>query len=165
MGKTSLIITSTAAVGGKKLQKTLTDINSSATNTQLKSFAQQIIGLTTNTYAETNRVDKINCDLESGGGSSSESAGKSFRNITITGAARSSTATITANVTSGGSVNPAPFYYSGGTVTYLSPSSIGSDSATVAKFTVNIPSSGGQLFVGICSNDYFYADFVDATVS
>ena len=81
MAKTSLIISSTAVSDGKKLQKTLTDINSAATNDQLKSFAQVLNNLTTNTYIETNRVDRTNCDSESGAGG----LGKAFRNMAITG--------------------------------------------------------------------------------
>lgn len=63
--KTSVILTATD-LSGKKLQKTLTNINSNATAAQLKTLAQGLNGLTTNTYVETGRVDKIVCDLETG---------------------------------------------------------------------------------------------------
>ena len=68
MAKTSIIVNTTEAGTGKKLQKTLTDINANASNQQLVSFAQALNSLTTNTYVETNRVDKSNCDEEAGGG-------------------------------------------------------------------------------------------------
>ena len=64
MAKTSIIISTTESGTGKKLTKTLTDINVNASNEQLKSFAQALNGLTTNVYNETNRVDKLNCDTE-----------------------------------------------------------------------------------------------------
>ena len=63
--KTSVILTSTD-LSGKKLQKTLTNINTNATAAQLKTLAQGLNSLTTNTYVETGRVDKIVCDLETG---------------------------------------------------------------------------------------------------
>ena len=62
---TSVILASTDTTG-KKLQKTLTNINPSATSTQLKTFAQGLNGLTTNTYIETNRIDRITCDTDTG---------------------------------------------------------------------------------------------------
>ena len=166
MAKTSLIITSTAATDGKKLQKTFTDINSTATNEQLKSFGQVLNALTTNTYVETNRVDKVNCDTEEGGGTGggSASSGKRFRETAITGAAKSSTATITANIREGGNINPAVFYYANGSTQLLSPTKVTSDLATVAKFTVSVPNNSGYLYVGLLEDSNFYADFVHTNV-
>lgn len=69
MAKTAIVLNATEMTSGKRLTKTLTDINVNATNAQIKSFAQALNGLTTNVYLETNRVDKTNCDTESGGGS------------------------------------------------------------------------------------------------
>ena len=63
MAKTSAIITYTDA-NGKAMQKTLTDINPEATNTEIKTFAQKMVGMTDNVYVQTDRVDKINCDTE-----------------------------------------------------------------------------------------------------
>ena len=63
MAKTSAIITYTDA-NGKAMQKTLTDINPEATNTEIKTFAQKMVGMTDNVYVQTDRVDKINCDSE-----------------------------------------------------------------------------------------------------
>lgn len=156
MAKTSLIITSTA--GTKKLQKTLTDINSAATNDQLKSFAQALNNLTTNTYGETNRVDRTNCDTE-------DSGGKQFREITITGATRGATATIACNITAGGTANPAVFFYStGGSVQVLATTAGTSESTTVAVRTFTVPNNTGTIYAGLYSNDDFYADFVSVTV-
>lgn len=67
MAKTSAIITYTDA-NGKAMQKTLTDINPEATNTEIKTFAQKMVGMTDNVYVQTDRVDKVNCDSEAGGG-------------------------------------------------------------------------------------------------
>lgn len=159
MAKTSLIVTSTTATDGKKLQKTLTDINSAATNEQLKSFGQMLNGLTTDTYVETNRVDRVNCDTEDG-----VSGGKAFRDITITGAAQGATATISANILEGGTINPAVFYYTGNEVQLLTTTPAASDDATVAKVTVAIPNSSGTVFVGLTTGSNFYADFVSANV-
>ena len=62
MAKTSLIITTTS--GNKVLQKTLTDINPAASNEKLVAFAKALNGLTNNTYGETNRVNRTQCDTE-----------------------------------------------------------------------------------------------------
>ena len=62
--KTALVLTATELGTGKKLQKTFTDINPNATNAQLVAFTRALNGLTTNTYVETNRVDRARCDDE-----------------------------------------------------------------------------------------------------
>lgn len=160
MAKTSLIVTSTAATDGKKLQKTLTDINSAATNEQLKSFAQVLNGLTTNTYVETNRVDRVNCDTEEG----TIVGGKGFRNVTVTGAEQGETATIAFNITEGESVTPGVFFYTNSAMQILTATAAASDDVTVAKFSVTVPASSGELYVGIREKDAFYADFVFANV-
>lgn len=67
MADQKVIITSTNT-NGQTLQKTLTDINPDAGNTELKTFAQMLNGLTDNTYGKTDRVIKYNCDTEAGGG-------------------------------------------------------------------------------------------------
>lgn len=54
---TAINFTSTAQ-SGKKLNKTITDINPNAVNAHLKTFAQMLNGLTTNTYGSTSRIDK-----------------------------------------------------------------------------------------------------------
>lgn len=70
MAKTSLIITTTQTAGGTKtLQKTLTDINPAASNDKLVAFAKALNNLTTNTYGETNRVNRSQCDTEESDGS------------------------------------------------------------------------------------------------
>lgn len=63
MSKVSMQIESTDTSGNKK-QKSFTDINPEATPAQLKSFAQNLIALTNQTYSATNRIEKINCDTE-----------------------------------------------------------------------------------------------------
>lgn len=65
MAKTSLIIGATDS-GGKTIQKTVTDVNPNATNEQLTTFGKMLNSLTNNTYQTTNRIDKTNCDTESG---------------------------------------------------------------------------------------------------
>ena len=65
MSKVSIQIESTDTLGNKK-QKQLTDINPEATSQQIKSFAQNLILLTNQTYNATNRIEKINVDTESG---------------------------------------------------------------------------------------------------
>ena len=168
MAKTSLIINSTTAAGGKKLQKTLTDINPSATNSQLKAFAQQLNALTTNTYAEANRVDRVNCDTEADASDSSggSTLTKQFRELTIVGAEKNATATLSANVLSGVAINPAVFYYTGSsTAQVLSTNSVTSEDPTVAKFTFSVPNSSGTMFVGITGNANFYSEFILVTVN
>ena len=166
MAKTSLIISSTAVSDGKKLQKTLTDINSAATNDQLKSFAQVLNNLTTNTYIETNRVDRTNCDSESGAGG----LGKAFRNMAITGAGRGSTATVTFD-TDGAETVPKPavffVYQNGGELAaqFVSPTAATSDDPGVAKYTFTCLNQATDIFAGIGEKDSYYAEFVKVVVS
>ena len=161
MANTALNVTFTDANSNEQLQKTLTDINPAATNAQLKAFAQSFYGLSDDTYVKSNRVDRINCDTEESGGTVS---GKRFRETAITGAAKGSTATITANIREGGTINPAVFYYANGSTQLLSPTKVTSDVATVAKFTVSVPNSSGYIYVGLLEDTNFYADFVNTNV-
>ena len=55
--KSSVIFESTDTTG-KKLQKTLTDINPDVDSVALRTFTQSLNSLTTNTYVGTSRVDK-----------------------------------------------------------------------------------------------------------
>ena len=71
MAKDSIIISSTAQ-GGKKLQKTITNVNPEATNANLETFAQMFNGLSTNNYEETNRVKKQLTTEPDGGGSNKQ---------------------------------------------------------------------------------------------
>lgn len=64
MAKISVSLNSTEVATGKKLQKTLTDINAAATSAQIKTFTQALNNLTTNNYIETNRIEKTNVDTE-----------------------------------------------------------------------------------------------------
>lgn len=67
MSNTSLIIKSTDP-NGKTQNKTITNVNPDCSNEVLKTFGQKLNALTQNFYGETTRIDKTNCDLESGGG-------------------------------------------------------------------------------------------------
>ena len=66
MAKENIIITATKS--GKTIQKSLTDMNPEATNAQLATFGTMLNALTTNTYQKTDRITKVNCDTEPGGG-------------------------------------------------------------------------------------------------
>ncbi len=68
MAKISVALNSIEQATGRKLQKTLTDIRASATSTQIKTFTQGLNSLTTNTYVETNRIEKTNVDTEEASG-------------------------------------------------------------------------------------------------
>ena len=63
----SIILKSTDA-NNKEQSKTITFINPDAASDKLVTFAQGLNRLTNNTYKETNRVDKLNCDTDSGTG-------------------------------------------------------------------------------------------------
>ena len=65
---TNLIISSTTATG-KKGSKAISNINPEKDNSTLKTFAQMVNGLTTNTYVDATRVDKQSVNEEGGGGS------------------------------------------------------------------------------------------------
>ena len=54
--KTSILIDTTTASGNKG-RKTITDVNPNATNAAVKSFAQQLVALTTDTYGSTSKVN------------------------------------------------------------------------------------------------------------
>ena len=53
---TSIIINVTS--GGEKRQRTVTNIDSQATNNQLIEFAGKMVALSTDTYVNTVRIDK-----------------------------------------------------------------------------------------------------------
>lgn len=90
MAKISVALNSTEVATGKKLQKTLTDINAAATSAQIKTFTQALNNLTTNNYVETNRIEKLNVDTEE------PSGGKLIPSLTISEFA-SGSATVTYN--------------------------------------------------------------------
>lgn len=48
----------------KELAKSITYINASASSADLKSMAQGLVGLTTNTYQSADRIQKLNVDTE-----------------------------------------------------------------------------------------------------
>ena len=168
MANTVLNIFSTAPSSTDKSQNILTDINPSATNAQAQAFAQALYGLSDNTYVETNRVDRVNCDTESDASDSSggSTLTKQFRELTVVGAEKNATATLSANVLSGVAINPAVFYYNGSsTAQVLSTNSVTSEDPTVAKFTFSVPNSSGTMFVGITGNANFYSEFILVTVN
>lgn len=61
--KTDLKLSSTSA-GGDPITTTISDVNPAASNLTLKTFAQKLNMLTTNTYEETNKVTTVNIDSE-----------------------------------------------------------------------------------------------------
>lgn len=63
MAKRSLILT-TNSQNGKKIQKTITDVNPNANSEAMLTFAQKLNALTTNTYERTDCVEKYNIDTE-----------------------------------------------------------------------------------------------------
>ena len=65
-------ITITSNYDGVTVQKTVSNINPTATNAQLAQFGEMIADLTTGQYVKTDRVRKFNCDTEPGGGVKSE---------------------------------------------------------------------------------------------
>ena len=70
MAKENIIITSN--YDGVIAQKTIPNINPTVLNAQLAQFGEMIADLTTGQYVKTDRVTKINCDTEPGGGSKPE---------------------------------------------------------------------------------------------
>lgn len=63
MATTSIIVNSTDT-NGKSAQKAMTCVNPDATNAQLVALGQMITAASNNTYVETFRINKVNCDLE-----------------------------------------------------------------------------------------------------
>lgn len=63
MSKLSLSIDMKNATTGETYQRSVTDINPNATHTQLKNFAQGLVGLTQNTYNSTTLVEKTDLDI------------------------------------------------------------------------------------------------------
>lgn len=49
---------------GKKTAKTISDISTSATNLQIRTFTQALNALTNRSYVETYKVVRVNCDTE-----------------------------------------------------------------------------------------------------
>ena len=70
--KTSLIIGMTNTNGDDK-QKSITDVSNTATNEELVAFGQGLVAVTNNTYKNTTKVTKVDCDNES----------KTARSITV----------------------------------------------------------------------------------
>ena len=65
MATTAIIINSTDGLG-KSMQKSMTCVNPDATNEQLAHLGQMITAAQNHTYGNTVRIDKTDCDLESG---------------------------------------------------------------------------------------------------
>ncbi|MDO4424547.1 MAG: hypothetical protein Q4D17_02120 [Planctomycetia bacterium] len=150
--KTSIITTMTELATGKKRKRSFTDINPEATNTELKNFAEHFVGLTKNTYFETERVDKTNVD--------SEDTRKQFRNMTVTNATRGATAIISMTINVEETVSPAVFYYVNGNVTLLQATAGESVDPRIAKWTVQIPNDGGYMYVGVVGKPSFYSELL-----
>lgn len=53
-------------------QKTINNVNPNATNAQLATVAAMLTALTNCTYQKTDRITKVNCDTEPGGGTKPE---------------------------------------------------------------------------------------------
>ena len=62
MAEVSAILYSTK--NNKKQARSITNISPTATNVQIRTFAQACNALTTRTYNETYKIIKINCDTE-----------------------------------------------------------------------------------------------------
>ena len=48
----------------KKVGKTISDLSPNATPVQIRTFTQALNSLSTNTYVETYRIERLNCDTE-----------------------------------------------------------------------------------------------------
>jgi len=64
MARTDLKILSTNAGTGQKMTSTISHINPNANSSLLRQLGTKLNSLTTNNYAETNRVQTINVDTE-----------------------------------------------------------------------------------------------------
>lgn len=64
MAKTALKITATNAQTGDKITTNISDVNNSATSTQIRTLAQKLNALTTNDYYQADAVKTINVDTE-----------------------------------------------------------------------------------------------------
>ena len=67
---TSLIIN--AVNGSKKVTKAVTNINPAKDNTTLKTFAQMVNGLTTNSYVDATRINKQSVNEQDAAGSTAD---------------------------------------------------------------------------------------------
>ena len=86
---TSLIINATN--GNKKVTKAVTNINPAKDNTTLKTFAQMVNGLTSNTYVDATRINKQSVNEQDSGltVSTSETAPTGYSDyVTIEGGVR-----------------------------------------------------------------------------
>lgn len=160
MPKTDIKVYSTDAATGSKITTSVGYVNPNATNAVLKSFAQQLNDLTTNTYSSSDRIETVNLDTEG--------SRKSFRDITISGAVQGGTAQITHNITQTFKGTPAVFFTYGTapniTVLYLPPTELSSTGSTVTH-TVTIPNQSGWIYAGLNENTDFYSAFVGVQVS
>ena len=86
---TSLIINATN--GNKKVTKAITNINPVKDNQTLKTFAQMVNGLSSNTYVDATRINKQSVNEQDSGFtvSTSETAPTGYSNyVTISGGVR-----------------------------------------------------------------------------
>lgn len=157
MPKTDIKLYSTDSETGAKITTSVAYVNPNASNNALKEFAQKLNALTDNVYSSTDRVETVNVDTEG--------SRKQFRDITITGAIKGATAIISANIQIDGSINPAVFFFSNNTVTILTTAAVSSDDPTIAKRSVTIPNSTGELYIGLIANNDFYADFIFVSIA
>lgn len=163
MPKTDIKLYSTDAATGAKQTTTISYVNPNNPSSVMKSFAQQLNNLTTNTYTSTDKVTTSNLDTEGDD--------KQFRNLAISGASRGATATITFTTSTSETQKPTPFtcyvYQNGGQLqaTYVSPTAAESTDPTIAKYTFTCPNTAADIFVGISTKTEFYADFVKAIIS
>lgn len=79
MSTTAIIVNATDALG-KSAQKSVTNVNPAATNSQLVSLGQAINAISNNTYGGTVRIDKTDCDTEP----TPAGLGKTATQVTIT---------------------------------------------------------------------------------
>lgn len=159
MPKVDMKLYSTDTGTGSKITTSVTYINPETSNTVLKTFAQKLNAFTTNNYTSADRVETVNLDTASDS--------KQFRDISITGATRGGTATITLTIGEGETVTPVVFFYvSSNDVRFLTATAAQvTDIPTIGTSTVSIPNAGGWLYIGTGGKEQFYSELIIQEVS
>lgn len=158
MSTTALDIHWTAASTGKKASTKISYVNPEADSEELKSLAQRLNSLTTNTYQEATRIDQINVDTEE------EIKNRNMHFGTLTQGALADIFYEIENQNS--SANPALFFYntSTNTASLVTTSEQIIIDDTHAKRTFTVPSSAGYLFAGLSKSTHYYSEFISGQI-
>lgn len=150
MPKTDVKLYTTDAGTGAKQTTTVSYVNPSASYTALKTFAQQLNNLTTNTYTSSDRIETLNLDTEE-----QPAAGKKVRTVTISNPRSGQDTDITISHGETETLSPVFTYEGGGTIYRWTVTS----GANTGEYTASIPSEAIKVHVGVAETEEYNSSF------